>query len=140
VDARAGRLGPGAAPAAAVLIVSAHWESDSLGITSTAPTELVYDFGGFAPMYARMRYDTPDATALAQQLRAVLPETAHVFEHRGRGLDHGAWVPLKVMYPEADVPVLQLSLPTYKWRRCWPWASACGRCASRACSSSARAS
>jgi 4,5-DOPA dioxygenase extradiol len=124
----------------AVLIVSAHWESDSLGITSTAPTELVYDFGGFAPMYARMRYDTPDATALAQQLRAVLPETAHVFEHRGRGLDHGAWVPLKVMYPEADVPVLQLSLPTYKWRRCWPWASACGRCASRACSSSARAS
>ncbi len=97
----------------AVLIVSAHWESDSLGITSTVPTELVYDFGGFAPMYSRMRYDTPDATALARQVLAVLPETAHVFEHRGRGLDHGAWVPLKVMYPEADVPVLQLSLPTH---------------------------
>ena len=75
----------------AILIVSAHWESDSLGITSTASTELVYDFGGFAPIYHRMRYDTPDATELARQLRAVLPDTEHVHEHRNRGLDHGAW-------------------------------------------------
>ncbi len=60
----------------AVLIVSAHWESDSLGITSTVPTGLVYDFGGFDPMYSRMRYDTPGATALARQLVSVLPETA----------------------------------------------------------------
>ncbi|MGY1653960.1 dioxygenase family protein [Geodermatophilus sp. SYSU D01119] len=97
----------------AVLIVSAHWESDSLGITSSVPTELVYDFGGFDPMYSRMRYDTPESSDLARQLLAVLPGTAHVYEHRGRGLDHGAWVPLKVMYPEADVPVLQLSLPTH---------------------------
>ncbi|MGM3367032.1 dioxygenase family protein, partial [Escherichia coli] len=84
------------------------WESDELGITSTAPTELVYDFGGFAPHYYRMRYDTPDNTSLAHQVLGVLPDTQRVFEHRGRGLDHGAWVPLKVMYPEADVPVLQL--------------------------------
>jgi 4,5-DOPA dioxygenase extradiol len=97
----------------AVLIVSAHWESDSLGTTSTAPTGLVYDFGGFDPLYYSMRYDTPEASDLARQLLAVLPETAHVHEHRSRGLDHGAWVPLKVMYPEADVPVLQLSLPTH---------------------------
>jgi 4,5-DOPA dioxygenase extradiol len=96
----------------AILIVSAHWESDSLGITSTAPRELVYDFGGFHPMYYRMRYDTPDATKLAEQLRSALPATEHLYEHRNRGLDHGAWVPLKVMYPEADIPVLQLSLPT----------------------------
>jgi 4,5-DOPA dioxygenase extradiol len=97
----------------AILIVSAHWESDALGITSTAPTELVYDFGGFHPMYYRMRYDTPDPTALAQQVRSVLPDTEHVYEHRNRGLDHGAWLPLKVMYPAADIPVLQLSLPTH---------------------------
>jgi 4,5-DOPA dioxygenase extradiol len=96
----------------AVLVVSAHWESDSLGTTSTVPTGLVYDFGGFDPMYSRMRYDTPESGDLARRLRAVLPETTHLYEHRGRGLDHGAWVPLKVMYPEADVPVLQLSLPT----------------------------
>jgi 4,5-DOPA dioxygenase extradiol len=97
----------------AILIVSAHWESDELGITSTAPAELVYDFGGFAPLYYRMRYDTPDNTGLARQLLSVLPRTQRVFEHRGRGLDHGAWVPLKVMYPEADVPVLQVSMPTH---------------------------
>lgn len=96
----------------AILIVSAHWESDAIGITSTAPTELVYDFGGFQPLYYRMRYDTPESGSLAERLRAVLPDGTHVFEHRGRGLDHGAWIPLKVMYPEADIPVLQLSLPT----------------------------
>jgi 4,5-DOPA dioxygenase extradiol len=97
----------------AILIVSAHWESDALGITSTAPTELVYDFGGFAPMYYRMRYDTPDPGSLARQVRSVLPDTEHLYEHRNRGLDHGAWLPLKVMYPAADIPVLQLSLPTH---------------------------
>ena len=96
----------------AVLVVSAHWESAPLSITSTEPTELVYDFGGFDPLYFRMRYDTPDAGALARQVVGVLPRSETVHEHRGRGLDHGAWVPLKVMYPEADVPVLQLSLPT----------------------------
>jgi 4,5-DOPA dioxygenase extradiol len=95
-----------------ILIVSAHWESAPLSITSTEPgTELVYDFGGFAPMYYRMRYDTPSASALAERVVAAIPQPVH--EHRSRGLDHGAWVPLKIMYPEADVPVLQLSIPTH---------------------------
>jgi 4,5-DOPA dioxygenase extradiol len=102
----------------AILIVSAHWESAPLSITSTQPgTDLVYDFGGFHPMYYRMRYDTPDATELARQVVAVLPDTETVHEHRTRGLDHGAWVPLKVMYPDADVPVLQLSIPTHDTTR-----------------------
>jgi len=95
----------------AVLIVSAHWESAPLALSSSRPgTELVYDFGGFDPMYFRMRYDTPDASDLARQVTGLLPETVHA---HGRGLDHGAWVPLKVMYPEADIPVLQLSIPTH---------------------------
>ncbi len=97
----------------AILIVSAHWESDGLGITSTVPTELVYDFGGFEALFYRMRYDTPEAGGLARQVLDVLPDTEHVHEHRSRGLDHGAWVPLKIMYPHADIPVLQLSLPTH---------------------------
>jgi 4,5-DOPA dioxygenase extradiol len=97
----------------AILIVSAHWESAPLCLSSTeANTRPVYDFGGFDPMYYRMRYDTPDAGELARSVLAVLPDTEQVHEHRGRGLDHGAWVPLKVMYPEADIPVLQMSLPT----------------------------
>lgn len=102
----------------AVLIVSAHWESAPLSLSSSAAhTGLVYDFGGFDPMYYRMRYDTPDATALARQIVSVMPDQETVHEHTHRGLDHGAWVPLKVMYPDADVPVLQLSIPTHDPQR-----------------------
>ena len=94
-----------------ILIVSAHWEVAPLSISATAPTSLVYDFGGFDPRYYRMRYDTPDAKALAQDVTRAL-SGIDVHEHASRGLDHGAWVPLKVMYPGARIPVLQLSLPT----------------------------
>jgi 4,5-DOPA dioxygenase extradiol len=97
----------------AILIVSAHWESAPLMLSAAgARTPLVYDFGGFDPRYYRMTYPTPDAGDLARQVRALLPAQEPVHEHPSRGLDHGAWVPLKVMYPLADVPVLQLSLPT----------------------------
>ena len=97
----------------AILIVSAHWESAPLSLSATGPgTELVYDFGGFDAKYYRMRYDTPDATALARRVAAMMPDTERVHQHATRGLDHGAWVSLKIMYPEADIPVLQLSLPT----------------------------
>ena len=97
----------------AVLIVSAHWESAPLAISgSAAGTPLVHDFSGFAPVYSRMRYDTPDAGELARLVAAVLPDGEPLYQHPDRGLDHGAWVPLKVMYPDADVPVLQLSMPT----------------------------
>lgn len=97
----------------AVLIVSAHWEAAPLTLsTSDAHVTPVYDFGGFDPMYYRMRYDTPDASALATRVLGALGDDDEVHESRSRGLDHGAWVPLKIMYPEADIPVLQLSLPT----------------------------
>jgi 4,5-DOPA dioxygenase extradiol len=85
----------------AILIVSAHWESAPLSLSAPDSPELVYDFGGFDPMYSRMRYETPDASELARQVRALLPDGEQVHQHRSRGLDHGAWVPLKVMYPEA---------------------------------------
>jgi 4,5-DOPA dioxygenase extradiol len=95
----------------AVLIVSAHWEEAPLSLSSSRPhVTPVYDFGGFDPMYYRMRYDTPDASDLAAQVLGAVGGPVHV--HPSRGLDHGAWVPLKVMYPDADIPVLQLSLPT----------------------------
>jgi 4,5-DOPA dioxygenase extradiol len=96
----------------AILIVSAHWESAPLSLTaSSAP--LVYDFGGFAPKYYKMTYETPDATAFAKQVAAMMPRTEPIHQHSSRGLDHGAWVPLKIMYPEADIPVLQMSMPTH---------------------------
>ena len=97
----------------AILIVSAHWESAPLSLSASGPgVDLVYDFGGFAERYYRMTYQTPAATALAQRIEAMMPDTERVHQHASRGLDHGAWVPLKIMYPEADIPVLQMSLPT----------------------------
>ena len=95
----------------AILIVSAHWESAPVSLSASG-APLVYDFGGFAQKYYEMTYATPDATALAARVAAMMPDSEPVHQHRSRGLDHGAWVPLKIMYPEADVPVLQMSLPT----------------------------
>lgn len=96
----------------AILIVSAHWESAPLSLSASG-VPLVYDFGGFAPKYYAMTYETPDATALAARVAAMMPRTEPVHQHASRGLDHGAWVPLRIMYPEADIPVLQMSLPTH---------------------------
>lgn len=97
-----------------ILIISAHWESAPLSITSpVANTPLVYDFGGFAQRYFEMQYATPDASALAKLVASVMPDGQTVHQHNSRGLDHGAWVPLKTMYPLGDVPVLQLSIPTH---------------------------
>ncbi len=96
-----------------ILIVSAHWESAPLALSAVgAATPLIYDFGGFDPKFYAMTYPTPDASALAELVRAVLPAQEPLHQHGSRGLDHGAWVPLKVMYPDADIPVLQLSIPT----------------------------
>lgn len=60
-----------------------------------------------------MTYATPDAGELAARVAASMPDSEPVHQHTIRGLDHGAWVPLKTMYPYGDVPVLQMSLPTH---------------------------
>ena len=96
----------------AILIVSAHWESEPVTLSSpAAATPLVYDFGGFDPKYYRMTYETPDASELTEMVAKLMPDNESVHQSN-RGLDHGAWVPLKVMYPDADIPVLQMSMPT----------------------------
>lgn len=98
----------------AILTVSAHWEAAPLSLSATAAgTPLVYDFGGFPERYYRWEYATPDAGELAGLVASVMPDTEPVHQHTSRGLDHGAWVPLSIMYPEADIPILQLSLPTH---------------------------
>lgn len=96
----------------AILIVSAHWESAPVTLSSpVAGTPLVYDFSGFAQKFYEMTYETPDATELAELVASLMPDNEPVVQSN-RGLDHGAWVPLKVMYSDADIPVLQMSMPT----------------------------
>jgi 4,5-DOPA dioxygenase extradiol len=95
----------------AILVVSAHWESAPV-MLSANQAPVVYDFGGFAPRYYQMTYETPDSSDLARRIAAMMPSSEPVHQHPSRGLDHGAWVPLTIMYPDADIPVLQMSLPT----------------------------
>lgn len=95
----------------AILMVSAHWEQRpvTLGATTTQP--LIYDFYGFPEHHYRQQYPAPGAPELAARVRALLTALGPVAEEPERGLDHGAYVPLVAMYPQANVPVLQLSLP-----------------------------
>ncbi|MEY2769190.1 MAG: hypothetical protein RL359_826 [Actinomycetota bacterium] len=96
----------------AILIVSAHWESAPITLSNpSANTPLVYDFSGFDRKFYEMTYNSPDASELAAKVAALMPKTESIAQS-DRGLDHGAWVPLRVMYPGADIPVLQMSMPT----------------------------
>lgn len=107
-------LAAGIARPKAILIVSAHWESAPLTLGATDHgTPLVYDFGGFDPKYYQLQYRTPDAQALSDLVKSVLPDHQTVADQPKRGLDHGAFVPMMVMYPEANIPVLQMSIPTH---------------------------
>ena len=96
----------------AILVVSAHWESAPVTIGATAPVPLVYDFYGFPERYYRIQYPSPGAPELAARVRALLGDATPVHEDPERGLDHGAYMPLLFMYPDADVPVLQISMPS----------------------------
>ncbi len=102
----------------AILMVSAHWEEAPLALGAVRTLPLVYDFWGFPEHYYRVQYAAPGAPALADSVRKLLaaPGTP-VQDIPDRGLDHGAYVPLVEMYPDADIPVLQMSLPTLDPRR-----------------------
>ncbi|MFH8609390.1 dioxygenase [Streptomyces sp. NPDC018029] len=102
----------------AILMVSAHWEEAPLALSATETLPLVYDFWGFPEHYYQVTYAAPGAPGLAASVRKLLhaPGTP-VQDVPDRGLDHGAYVPLVEMYPDADVPVLQISLPTLDPRR-----------------------
>lgn len=103
----------GAMPAPkSILMVSAHWDERPATLGATRPVPLVYDFYGFPQKYYETRYPSPGAPGLAARLRELLRERQlGSAESPERGLDHGAYVPLVAMYPRADVPVLQVSLP-----------------------------
>lgn len=97
----------------AILIASAHWETPEPRLTAGAAPETIHDFGGFPPELYRLRYPAPGDPALAARavelLRAAgLPAGLDP----KRGLDHGSWIPLQLLYPAADIPVVQLSLQT----------------------------
>jgi 4,5-DOPA dioxygenase extradiol len=98
---------------ASVLMISAHWEAAPLAVGATATVPLVYDFWGFPERYYQVTYPAPGAPELASDVRKLLRTAGTpVQDLPDRGLDHGAYVPLVEMYPDADIPVLQISMPT----------------------------
>jgi 4,5-DOPA dioxygenase extradiol len=95
----------------AVLMLSAHWVGPPVMIGATQPVPLLYDFSGFPAEYYAVKYPAPGAPSVAARVRELLAPLGPVHDEPQRGLDHGAYVPLLCMYPEANVPVLQVSLP-----------------------------
>lgn len=97
----------------AILVVSAHWDTHLPTLTASAHPETIHDFYGFPPELYAMRYPSPGSEELVMQTAGLLQRAAlPVQADPQRGLDHGAWVPLLLMYPEARIPVVQLSLQT----------------------------
>jgi len=94
----------------AVLCISAHWETRGIAVTASARPETIHDFGGFPQALFDVRYPAPGDPALAARVAELMkPDTVSL--DPSRGLDHGSWGVLIAMYPNADVPVVQLSMP-----------------------------
>jgi 4,5-DOPA dioxygenase extradiol len=97
----------------AIVIVSAHWESDELLVGGNPQPDTWHDFGGFPRALFEVQYPAPGNPELAAQVVSLLQANALPARIDGtRPFDHGVWVPLSLMYPQADIPIVQVSLPT----------------------------
>ena len=95
----------------AILMVSAHWETARPAASTVEKPKTIHDFGGFAPELYRLQYPAPGAPALARRVAELLGASGMTTDlDPVRGLDHGAWVPLRYLFPDAEVPVTQLSI------------------------------
>jgi 4,5-DOPA dioxygenase extradiol len=95
----------------AILVASAHWETELPMVSTGARPETIHDFGGFPPALYKLRYPAPGTPEIAQRALELLKATGLPASGNAcRGLDHGAWVPLLHLYPAADVPVAQVSV------------------------------
>lgn len=95
----------------AVVIASAHWETELPMVGASAQPETIHDFGGFPPDLFQIRYPALGAPQVAQRVVDLMKDAGLAASTNAcRGLDHGAWVPLRHMYPQADVPVVQVAL------------------------------
>jgi 4,5-DOPA dioxygenase extradiol len=96
---------------AAVVVLSAHHDAEPVEITSGAQPATIHDFGGFPRELYELRYAAPGAPELAARIRALLAAAdVDAILEPTRGFDHGAWIPLRLMYPGADLPVVQVSI------------------------------
>jgi 4,5-DOPA dioxygenase extradiol len=97
----------------AILCVSAHWETRGTFVTAMDNPTTIHDFGGFPKALFDVQYPAPGSPALAKQTKEIIKKTEVHLDDKW-GLDHGAWSVIKHLYPNADVPVIQMSLDTYQ--------------------------
>ncbi|MWL88746.1 dioxygenase [Cupriavidus sp. SW-Y-13] len=102
----------------AVLVISAHWIYSTLAVGTRTRQEAWHDFGGFPRELYALRYDAPGSPELAARVKslieaAAIPGASYVGEDPDRPLDHGAWMPMRHFFPDADVPVVQLAFNPY---------------------------
>lgn len=106
------RLGERMARIQAVLVVSPHWQTRDVTVMTTPTPATIHDFGGFSPELHRLRYPAPGAPSIAARTALLLRRAGfEVTLDERRGFDHGAWVPLRHLFPDAGTPVFQVSMP-----------------------------
>lgn len=109
-----GAYGASLARPAAILMISAHWETPEVAVATTDRPETIHDFYGFPEAFYRFRYGAAGAPEVAASAAACLGRAGfEVFDEPRRGLDHGAWVPLAYMFPDAGIPVAQVSIQSH---------------------------
>jgi len=95
----------------AVLVISGHWEEPSFKVSSSSSPSMIYDYHGFPPHTYHIQYKAPGSPDLAKRVRDLLQQNGiQVNEDSSRGFDHGTFVPLSLIFPEANIPIVQLSL------------------------------
>jgi 4,5-DOPA dioxygenase extradiol len=100
--------GKSLAGARAIAVVSAHWQARGVRVNAVAHPETIYDFGGFSEELHKIRYEAPGDPALAREIAALLGGAPL---EESRGWDHGLWVPMRILLPDATIPIVEIAQP-----------------------------